>query len=130
MVTKHVWLLNKTLRSKEKEPIRIQRKTALDYLHEYVGDLTDDKQIIVHAERTLVKVRRAGGNPVGVAAGALYNACKAKKVKISKEEIGKVFHISERTVYTNEERIRRILVTAEPLSATITILASSPTLIV
>jgi transcription initiation factor TFIIIB Brf1 subunit/transcription initiation factor TFIIB len=110
VVTKHVWLLNKTLRSKEKDPIRIQRKTALDYLHEYAGKLTDDKQVIEHAENTVIKVRRAGGNPVGVAAGAMYCACKTRKAKISKEEIGRVFHFSERTVYTNEERIRRILV--------------------
>jgi transcription initiation factor TFIIIB Brf1 subunit/transcription initiation factor TFIIB len=108
-VTKHVWLLNKTLNSKERELIRIQRKTALDYLHECVGKVTDDKRIIEQAESTLIKVRRAGGNPIGVAAGATYSACKAKKAKISKEEIGKAFHISERTVYTNEERIRRIL---------------------
>ncbi len=108
-VTKQVWLLNKTLNSQETELNRLKRKTALDYFHEYVGKLTDDKQIIAYAENTLIKVRRAGGNPVGVAAGAIYGACKAKKVKISKEEIGSVFHISERTVYTNEERIRRIL---------------------
>jgi transcription initiation factor TFIIIB Brf1 subunit/transcription initiation factor TFIIB len=115
-VTKHVWLLNKTLRSKEKAPIRIQRKTALDYLHEYGGKLTDDKHLIEQAESTLIKVKRAGGNPVGLAAGALYCACKAKKAKISKEDIGRVFHISERTVYTNEARIRKIVVASAPLA--------------
>jgi transcription initiation factor TFIIIB Brf1 subunit/transcription initiation factor TFIIB len=118
-VTKHVWLLNKTLRSKEKAPIRIQRKTAIDYLHEYAGKLTDDKQIIQHAESTLIKVKRAGGNPVGLAAGALYCACKTKKAKISKEDIGKTFHISERTVYTNESRIRKIVAATAPMTTAI-----------
>lgn len=108
-VKKHVWLLNKTLQSTEKEPMRIQRKTALNYLHEYARKLTNDRQLIQHAESTLIKVKRAGGNPVGVAAGALYCASKIKRASISKEEIGKTFHISERTVYTNEVRIRRLL---------------------
>ena len=108
-VRKHVWLLNKTLQSKEKEPVRIQRKTPINYLHEYARKLTSDRQLIQHAENTLSKVKRAGGNPVGVAAGALYCASKVKRVKISKEDIGKTFHISERTVYTNEARIRRLL---------------------
>jgi transcription initiation factor TFIIIB Brf1 subunit/transcription initiation factor TFIIB len=118
-VTKHVWLLNKTLRSKEKAPIRIQRKTALDYLYEYAGKLTDDKEIIQQAESTLIKVRRAGGNPVGLAAGALYCACKTRKAKISKEDIGKAFHISDRTVYTNEARIRKIASVTATMAAAV-----------
>jgi transcription initiation factor TFIIIB Brf1 subunit/transcription initiation factor TFIIB len=121
-VTKHVWLLNKTLHSKEKKLIRIQRKTALDYLNEYAGKLTGDKQIIQYAESTIIKVKRLGGNPVGVAAGAMYSACKIKKAKISKEEIGKTFHISERTVYTNEKRVRRILLATATVSTEITAL--------
>ncbi len=108
-VKKHVWLLNKTLQSTEKEPMRIQRKTAMNYLHEYARKLTSDRQLIQYAENTVIKVKRAGGNPVGVAAGALYCASKIKRASISKEEIGKTFRISERTVYTNEVRIRRLL---------------------
>ena len=108
-VTKHVWLLKESLSSKEEKVVRIQRKTALDYFHEYFGLLTDDKQVIEHAESTINRLKRAGGNPIGIAAGAIYRASKINKAKISKEEIGKVFHISPRTVYTNEERIRRLL---------------------
>jgi transcription initiation factor TFIIIB Brf1 subunit/transcription initiation factor TFIIB len=111
-LTKHVWLLNKTLRLKEKESVRIQRKNAVDYLHEYAGNLIGDSQIIQQAESTLIKAKRAGGNPVGLAAGALYCVCRTKKAKISKEDIGKTFHISQRTVYTNEARIRRIMTVA------------------
>lgn len=114
-VSKHVWLLNRTLNSKGKEPIRIRRKTAMDYLHEHAGKLTDDKQIIQRAESTLIQVKRAGGNPVGLAAGALYGSFKSKRTKISKEEIGRAFRISERTVYTNESRIRKILITITPM---------------
>jgi len=109
MVRKHVWLLNKTLQSKEEKPMKIQRKTAINYLHDYAKKLTTDRQLIQNAETTIIKVKRAGGNPIGVAAGALYCASKTKRLKISKEDIGKTFHISERTVYTNEVRIRKLL---------------------
>lgn len=81
----------------------------MNYLHEYARKLTNDRQLIQQAETTIIKVRRAGGNPVGVAAGALYCASKIKKAKMSKEAIGKTFHISERTVYINEVRIRKLL---------------------
>ena len=111
-VTKKVWIINKSLSSKEKKPIRVQRKTATEYLNIYAREITSDKQIIQDAEFTISKVRRSGGNPIGLAAGALYCSSKAKKAKISKEEIGRVFHISERTVYTNEARIRKILASA------------------
>ena len=123
-VTKKVWILNKSLTSKEKKPLRIQRKTASDYLHTYAVELTSDKQIIQSAEITLTKVKRSGGNPVGLAAGAFYCACKAKKAKISKEEIGKVFHISDRTVYTNEARIRKLMRCAVPIVTAIMCIAT------
>ena len=109
-VMKQAWILNKTLR-KEKGRIKIQRKTAIDYLHENAGKITDNKEIILYAEKTLLKIKRSGGNPIGIAAGALYNACKENKTKISKEKIGQVFNISERTTYTNEARIRKLLQT-------------------
>ncbi len=105
-VMKQAWLLNKTLKTK-KERTRIPRKTAIDYLHEYAGKITPDKELILNAENALQKIRRSGGNPVGLAAGAFYYACK--KQKISKEKIGEIFGISPRTVYSNEAKIRTLM---------------------
>ena len=51
-VMKQTWLLSKTLGSR-KTPIKIPRKTALDYLHEYAGKITNDKDLILEAENTL-----------------------------------------------------------------------------
>ena len=109
LVMKHTWLLNKTIKLK-KETIKINRKTAINYLHEYAGKMTQNKELIVNAEITLQKIRRSGGNPIGLAAGAFYYVCK-KKTKISKEKIGEIFAISERTVYANEARIRKLMPT-------------------
>jgi transcription initiation factor TFIIIB Brf1 subunit/transcription initiation factor TFIIB len=108
-VLKKEWILNKILNQEEKEPLKIQRKTSLDYLHEYSGELTQNKDLILKAEDILIKLKRSGGNPIGIAAGALYFSCKDKKVKISKEKIGLTFHIPPRTVYINEARIRKLL---------------------
>jgi transcription initiation factor TFIIIB Brf1 subunit/transcription initiation factor TFIIB len=108
IVIKQSWLLNKTLSNNEKRPIKIPRKTSLSYLHEYASKLTEDKELIQNAEQMLLKVKKAGGNPLGIAAGAFYNACKKRKAQISKEKIGEAFHISGRTVYTNEARIRKL----------------------
>jgi transcription initiation factor TFIIIB Brf1 subunit/transcription initiation factor TFIIB len=110
-VMKQAWILNKTLNEK-KEHLKTQRKSALDYLHENAGKITQNKQLIIDAENTLLKIKRSGGNPIGLAAGALYNSCKKKNIKISKEKIGKTFHISDRTVYINEARIRKLTTTA------------------
>jgi hypothetical protein len=46
---------------------------------------------------------------VALAAGALYHVCKNKKLQVTKEQIGKAFGISHRTVYANEAQIRAIL---------------------
>jgi len=108
-VMKHAWILNKLLASKGQRPIRIQRKTAIDYLHEFAAKMAVDRELLLDAENTLMKIRKAGGNPIGVAAGAFYNSCKTMKVPISKEKIGEVFKISERTVYTNEARVRKLV---------------------
>jgi len=105
-VMKQAWLLNKTLNSK-KVTVRTKRKTATDYLHEYAGKITPNKELILNAENTLQKIKRAGGNPLGLAAGAFYYACK--KQKISKEKIGATFGISARTVYSNEAKIRKLI---------------------
>ncbi len=106
-VMKQAWLLNKTLKTK-KEPMKIQRLTAIDYLHEYAGKITANKELILNAENILQKIRRSGGNPIGLAAGAFYYVCK-KQTKISKEKIGATFGISARTVYSNEAKIRKLI---------------------
>ena len=107
-VHKHSWILQKTLQPKQ-EPIANQRKTAIDYLQEYGGKITSNKDTLIEAQKILTKVKRSGGNPIGVAAGALYFTCKTKERSISKEKIGEIFRISDRTVYANEARIRRLL---------------------
>jgi len=106
-VMKQAWLLNKTFEAK-KEPIKIQRLTSIDYLHEYAGKITANKELILSTENTLKQIRRSGGNPIGLAAGAFYYVCK-KQTKISKEKIGAIFGISARTVYSNEAKIRKLL---------------------
>lgn len=106
-VMKQAWLLNKTLKAK-KEPIKIQHLTAIDYLHEYAGRTTTNKELILNAEKILQKTRRSGGNPIGLAAGAFYYVSK-KQENISKEKIGVAFGISARTVYSNEAKIRKII---------------------
>jgi transcription initiation factor TFIIIB Brf1 subunit/transcription initiation factor TFIIB len=106
-VMSQAWLLNKTLNAK-KEPIKIQRITAIDYLHEYAAKITAKKELIISAENTLKRIKRSGGNPIGLAAGAFYFASK-KQTKISKEKIGTTFGISARTVYSNEAKIRKLI---------------------
>jgi transcription initiation factor TFIIIB Brf1 subunit/transcription initiation factor TFIIB len=107
-VMKKAWIINKTLIG-EKTQLKNQRKTAFDYLHENSGKITQNKDLIHSAENTLMKIKNIGGNPIGLAAGALYYACKENKIRISKEKIGISYQISDRTVYTNEARIRKLL---------------------
>ena len=107
VVMKQEWLLSKTLKAK-KEPLKIQHLTAIDYLHEYAGKITPDKELILNTEKILQRIRRSGGNPIGLAAGAFYYVCK-KQTKISKEKIGSTFGISARTVYSNEAKIRILI---------------------
>ena len=109
-VMKQTWLLSKAFKQK-KEPLKIPRKTAVDYLHECAGRITSDKELILQAQSNVLRIKRFGGNPIGLAAGAFYDVCKKKKTKISKEKIGEAFRISPRTVYINETRIRRLLTT-------------------
>lgn len=106
-VIKQAWRLNKIL-NLQKEPLKTQRKTAIDYLHECGGLLTLNKDVLHDAEATLIRLQRIGGNPMGLAAGAFYYSCKKYKVRISKEQIGEAFHISHRTVYTNQSRIKKL----------------------
>ena len=109
-VMKQTWLLSKVLKQK-KESLRIPRKTAVDYLHECAGKITSDKELILQAQNNVLRIKRFGGNPIGLAAGAFYDVCKKNKIKISKEKIGEAFRISPMTVYINETRIRRLLTT-------------------
>ena len=109
LVMKQTWILNKTLKT-EKEHLKIQRKTALDYLHENAGKISTNKELLLDAERILLDIKGSGGNPIGLAAGAFYCVCK-KKTNISKESIGKEFDISARTVYSNEVKIRKLMFT-------------------
>ena len=52
IVMKQSWLLNKTLKTKN-QTMKIQRKTATDYLHEYAGKITTNKELILTAEKIL-----------------------------------------------------------------------------
>ena len=109
LVMKQSWALNKTVIDNQTQFIDIPRKTSTDYLFEYGGKITNDNTLLVEAEETLMKVRRTGGNPIALASGALYHACKSRKLEVSKDQIGEAFKISHRTVYTNEARIRTLL---------------------
>jgi transcription initiation factor TFIIIB Brf1 subunit/transcription initiation factor TFIIB len=109
LVMKQTWILNKTLKT-EKEHLKIQRKTSLDYLRENASKISINKDLFLNIESLLMEIRGSGGNPIGLAAGAFYYVCK-KKTNISKERIGEVFGISARTVYSNEVKIRKLIVT-------------------
>lgn len=86
--------------------------SARDYLRKYGWKLTSNVDVIKMAERVLTNIwREIGGNPVSLAAGAFFFVCKNRKMKVSKDEIGKAFHISGRTVYSNERRISRLVLT-------------------
>jgi transcription initiation factor TFIIIB Brf1 subunit/transcription initiation factor TFIIB len=108
-ILKQAWVLKKTINDNDEKSQITQRKTATDYLHEYAGKTTTNNELIFDAEKTLIKIKRSGGNPIGLAAGAFYNSCKKNKAQITKEKIGEIFKISPRTVYSNEARIRKQL---------------------
>jgi transcription initiation factor TFIIIB Brf1 subunit/transcription initiation factor TFIIB len=112
LVMKQAWTLSEVLEIEKENNVIKKDSRSTEYLRKYAGKLTDNKELILQAEKIL-KMKRSGGNPIGLAAGAFYRVCKMEKADISKEEIGKVFHISGRTVYTNETRIRKLLSTAK-----------------
>jgi len=109
LVMKQSWAINKTVIDNQTRFIDIPRKTSTDYLFEYGGKITNDNTLLAEAEENLMKIRRTGGNPIALASGALYHACKYRKLGVSKDQIGEAFKISHRTVYTNEARIRTLL---------------------
>ena len=106
LVIKQAWNLNKTSIENQKKKLEATRKTSIDYLFEYGGRVTSDTKLLVETKNTLVEIRRRGGNPIALAAGALYYMCKKKKLKVSKKRIAAAFGISHRTVYSNEAHIR------------------------
>jgi len=83
--------------------------SAKDYLREYAWKLTSDPELIKTTEQLLTGAYgKISGNPASLAAGAFFFVCKNKKIMISKDEIGKAFNISGRTVYSNERRISKL----------------------
>ena len=106
-VLKQAWILKKI--NIKKKLIKTQRKRSKDYLIEYGHQVTQKKETIILAKRILNVLQKRGGNPISVAAGALYYSSKITKNRISKSQIGKVFHISPRTVDTNERKIRNYM---------------------
>ena len=86
--------------------------SARDYLWKYGSTLTSDIELIQTAEGLLKNIRgKISGNPISMAAGALYFIYKNRKIKVSKDKIGEAFHISGRTVYSNACRISAALET-------------------
>jgi len=114
LVMKQIWILKENLRA-EKKLLKTRRRSSKEYLYEYGGRITNNNEVLLKAEETLRKVKRKGGNPISLAAGALYYACKKHRVRITKKIIGKTFAVSDRTVDTNERKIRRFLTSVPPL---------------
>ena len=105
LVMKYAW----TMRKMTNFP---RTFSAKDYLRKYGWKLTSNAELIQTAEQLLTSTRKEiTGNPVSLAAGAFYFVCKSRNMKMSKDKIGEVFHISGRTVYSNERRISRLVLT-------------------
>ncbi len=105
LVTKYAWAMRKMTGFHS-------TFSPKDYLRKYGWKLTSNVELIQKAEQLLTSIRKEiGGNPVSLAAGAFYFVCKSRKMKMSKDEIGEAFHISGRTVYSNERRISRLVST-------------------
>ena len=90
----------------KKRLIKTQRKRSKDYLNEYGHQVTQKKETIILAKRILNVLQKRGKNPISVAARALYYSSEITKSRSSKSQIEKIFHISPRTVDTNERKIR------------------------
>lgn len=103
LVTKYAWEMRKMTNLKK-------IFTPIDYLRKYGSTLAADKELIKTAEKLLTTIKKQiTGNPISLAAGAVYLICKNNKTRISKEQIGHAFQISSRTVYTNAHRISRTI---------------------
>jgi len=102
LVMKHSWVLRKATELKK-------IYSPSDHLRYNVWKLTRNIELIKRTENLLKRLgNKLSGNPISLAAGAFYHICKIKELKLSKDEIGKAFHISGRTVYSNEKRINEI----------------------
>jgi transcription initiation factor TFIIIB Brf1 subunit/transcription initiation factor TFIIB len=108
LVTKQAWRLKKIQIINHSDNTNMSTKTTTDYLFNLGGRMITNRKLLIEAEEILWNIKRPGGNPVALAAGALYYVCK-KKTNITKEQIAEAFNISHRTVYTNEARIRKNL---------------------
>jgi transcription initiation factor TFIIIB Brf1 subunit/transcription initiation factor TFIIB len=103
--------MHKTVKSHRTSSTKSKlRKSAKDYLRKYGWKLTADAKLIQQTEKMLKIIRKQiGGNPISLAAGAFYFICKNRNIKVSKDKIGEAFHISGRTVYSNERRINKLI---------------------
>ena len=103
LVMKHTWRLRKITKLK-----RVY--SSSDHLRYNAWKLTSNIELIKKAEDLLERLgKKVSGHPVSLAAGAFYHICKSMGLKFSKDEIGEVFHISGRTVYSNEKRISEMM---------------------
>jgi len=111
LVTKYAWTMHKMVRFHRAFSTKDNlRKSAKDYLRKYGWNLTADAKVMQQAEQTLKTIRKQiSGNPISLAAGAFYFVCKSRNIKVSKDKIGEAFHISGRTVYSNERRINTLM---------------------
>jgi len=111
LVTKYAWTMHKTVKFHRTPSTKDNlRKSAKDYLRKYAWRLTADAKLIQQAEKMLKNIRKQiSGNPISLAAGAFYFICKNRNMKVSKDKIGEAFHISGRTVYSNERRISKLI---------------------
>jgi len=105
LVEKYAWAM--------REMTNLQRTfSARDYLRACGWKLTHDPGSIKRTEKLLTQIHgKISGNPISLAAGAFYLVCIKRKIKISKDDIGKAFNISGRTVYSNERRISKLVST-------------------
>lgn len=111
LVMKYAWTMKKAVNNHGTSS-DIRRKSAKDYLRKYGWKVTKDVELVLTAEKVLAKIKKkTGGNPVSLAAGAFYYACKDRNVKVSKDQIGEAFYISSRTVYSNERKISKLIAT-------------------
>jgi len=111
LVAKYAWTMHKMVRFHRTFSTKDNlRKSAKDYLRKYGWNLATDAKVMQQAEQMLKTIRKQiSGNPISLAAGAFYFVCKSRNIKVSKDKIGEAFHISGRTVYSNERRINRLM---------------------
>jgi transcription initiation factor TFIIIB Brf1 subunit/transcription initiation factor TFIIB len=103
LVSKYLWTMESIVGAG-------RRFSAKDYLQRYAWKVTGNLDVIKKAEQLLTAVEREiSGNPISIAAGALFLISKKQKLKLSNNEIGDAFHISGRTVYSNKRRLSQLV---------------------